>query len=126
MHHQSLGLNTLAEFRDALLRIAGERSVIDTDRENILLILLRNPHVDRYDPADPAHPAAAAARRRMLTPSRLRVPTTLDTALPAITAPEGTPRVGLRIRLSDRAVTAGIAAKSLRRVLTMRNSCECR
>jgi hypothetical protein len=86
---------------------------------NILLILLRNSRVGKYDHADPADPAPAAARRRMLAASRLRVPTTLDaTELPAITAPEGTPRVGLRIRLPDRTVTAEIAAKSLRRAQT--------
>ena len=98
---------------------ARSRCQIRVSVENILLILLRNPHVDRHDPADPAHPAPAVARPRTLTASRLRVPTTLDaTELPAITAPEGKPRVGLRIRLPDRTVTAEIAAKSLRKAQT--------
>jgi hypothetical protein len=86
---------------------------------NILLILLRNTHVDRCDPAYPAHPAPAAARPGTLTASRLRVLSTLDaTEVPAITPPEGKPRVGLRIRLPDRAVIAEIAAKSLRKAQT--------
>jgi hypothetical protein len=87
-------------------------------------------HVDRHDPADPADPAAFAARPRTLTASRLRVPTTLDPAeLPAIAAPEGKPRVGLRIRLPDRTVTAEIAAKSLQQSekpaqITTRSCCK--
>jgi hypothetical protein len=45
--------------------------------------------------------------------------TTLDAAeLLAITAPEGKPRITLRIRLPDRTVTAEIAAKSLRKAQT--------
>jgi hypothetical protein len=93
--------------------------VIRVSVKNILLILLRNPHVDRYDPVDPAHPAAAAAHPRTLTAAPLKVTTTLDaTELPAITVREGKPRVGPRIRLPDRAATAGIAAKSLRRART--------
>ena len=87
--------------------------------KNILLILLRNTHVGRYDPADPAHPAPAAAHPGTLTAARLKITTALDaTELLAITAPEGKPRV-------DRAVTAGIVAKSLGRVRTaIREACE--
>jgi hypothetical protein len=54
-------------------------------------------------------------RRSPLAAGRLKVTITLDaTELNAITAPEGKPRVSLRIRLPDRTVTADIAEKSLR------------
>jgi hypothetical protein len=54
-----------------------------------------------------------------LTAMRLKVTTTLDAAeLLAVPVPVGKPRVTLRIRLlPDRALTAEIAAKSLRRAL---------
>jgi hypothetical protein len=86
---------------------ARSRCQIRVSVENILLILLRNPHVDRHDPVDPADPAPFAARPRTLTASHLGVPTTLDpTEVPAITAPKGKPRVGPRTRLPDRPVTS--------------------
>jgi hypothetical protein len=54
-----------------------------------------------------------------LTAARLKVTTVLNaTELLAITAPDGEPRITLRIRLPDRTVTAGIAAKSLRKAQT--------
>jgi hypothetical protein len=54
-----------------------------------------------------------------LTATRLKVTTTLNAAeLLAVPVPVGKPRVTLRIRLlPDRALTAEIAAKSLRRAL---------
>lgn len=59
------------------------------------------------------------SRPGTLTASRLKVTTTLDAAeLLAITAPDGKPRITLRIRLPDRTVTAGIAARSLRKAQT--------
>jgi hypothetical protein len=56
----------------------------------------------------------------VLTPaSRLKIGTTLDAAeLIAIVAPEGQPRVTLRIRGPGRIMSAEIAAKSLRRAQT--------
>jgi hypothetical protein len=54
-----------------------------------------------------------------LTAARLRVSTILNaTELLAIAAPEGKPRITLRIRLPDRTVTAEIASKSLRKAQT--------
>ena len=51
-----------------------------------------------------------------LTASRLKVTTVLNaTELLAVPAPEGKPRITLRIRLPDRTITAEIAAKSLRK-----------
>jgi hypothetical protein len=51
-----------------------------------------------------------------LTATRLKVTTTLNgEELLAVPAPEGKPRITLRIRLPDRTLTAEIAAKSLRR-----------
>jgi hypothetical protein len=56
-------------------------------------------------------------RPRTLTASRLKVSTTLDaTELLAITAPEGKPCVSLRIRPSDRTVTAESAQTAIRKV----------
>ena len=54
-----------------------------------------------------------------LTAARLRVGTILNaTELLAIVAPEGKPRITLRIRLPDRTITAEIASKSLRKAQT--------
>lgn len=51
-----------------------------------------------------------------LTATRLKVTTVLNaTEVLAVPAPDGTPRVNLRIRLPDRVVTADIATKSLRK-----------
>jgi hypothetical protein len=51
-----------------------------------------------------------------ISAKHLKVTTMLDaTDLLAITAPEGKPRVSLRIRLPDRTFTVEVAAKSLRR-----------
>ena len=51
-----------------------------------------------------------------LTAARLKVSTTLNAnELLAVPAPEGKPRITLRIRLPARTLTAEIAAKSLRR-----------
>ena len=58
--------------------------------------------------------------------ARLKVTTVLDgDDLLAITAPEGKPRVTLRIRLPDRTITAKIMAKSLRKAQapTISRSC---
>jgi hypothetical protein len=47
-----------------------------------------------------------------LTASRLKVTAMVNAAgLAAITAPEGKPRITLRIRLPDRTITAEVAAK---------------
>jgi hypothetical protein len=63
-------------------------------------------------PTPPPRPGA-------LTASRLKVTTTLDAAeLAAVRAPNGKPRITLRIRLPDRILTADIAAKSLRKAQT--------
>ena len=62
---------------------------------------------------------ALPPRRGTLTASRLKVITTLNAAeLAAIPAPEGKPRITLRIRLPDRTITADVAAKSLRKAQT--------
>ena len=54
-----------------------------------------------------------------LTAQRLKVTTVLDTTeLLAVTAPDGKPRITLRIRLPERTLTADIAAKSLRKAQT--------
>jgi len=54
-----------------------------------------------------------------LTASRLKVTTVLNaTELLAVPAPEGKPRITLRIRLPDRTITAEIAAKSLLKAQT--------
>lgn len=54
-----------------------------------------------------------------LTASRLKVTTVLNaTELNAIPAPDGKPRITLRIRLPERTITAEIAAKSLRKAQT--------
>lgn len=54
-----------------------------------------------------------------LSAKRLKVTLALDaTELLAIAAPEGKPRITLRIRLPDRTVTAEIASKSLRKAQT--------
>jgi hypothetical protein len=53
-----------------------------------------------------------------LTAARLKVTTRLNARDQALTAPEGKPRVTLRIRLPDRIVTSEIAAKSLGKAQT--------
>jgi hypothetical protein len=54
-----------------------------------------------------------------LTASRLKVTVVLNAAdLLAVPAPEGKPRVSLRIALPSRTVIADIAAKSLRKIQT--------
>jgi hypothetical protein len=52
-----------------------------------------------------------------LTAARLKATTKLDGS-ELLTAPEGKPRITLRIRLPDRTVSADIAAKSLRKAQT--------
>ena len=65
------------------------------------------------------HSDARATAPGMPTAQRLKVTTTLNAAeLLAIPAPEGRPRLTLRIRLPDRTITAEIAAKSLRKAQT--------
>jgi hypothetical protein len=55
----------------------------------------------------------------MLTATRLKVTTALNAGeLLGIPAPEGTPRVSLRIELPNRTVTANIATKSLHKAQT--------
>jgi hypothetical protein len=57
-------------------------------------------------------------RRGTLTATRLKVSLTLDaTEVTAVPAPDGKPRVTLRMRLPDRTITAKIAEKSLRKAL---------
>ena len=59
------------------------------------------------------------AATHMLAATSLKVSTTIAPAeLLAVPAPEGKPRLTLRVRLPDRTVTADIAAKSLRRAQT--------
>ncbi|WP_027526109.1 hypothetical protein [Bradyrhizobium sp. Ec3.3] len=54
-----------------------------------------------------------------LTAQRLKVSLTLNaTELLAVAAPEGKPRITLRIRLPERTLTVDIAAKSLRKTQT--------
>jgi hypothetical protein len=69
-------------------------------------------------PAPPRH-GITPPRPGTLAATRLKVTLKLNAAeLNAITAPEGKPRVTLRVRLPDRALTAEIAAKSLRKAQT--------
>jgi hypothetical protein len=54
-----------------------------------------------------------------LTAQRLKVTAVLDaTELLSINAPDGKPRITLRIRLPERTLTADIASKSLRKAQT--------
>ena len=54
-----------------------------------------------------------------LSASRLKITTILNAAeLLAINAPDGKPRITLRIRLPERTMTAEVAAKSLRKAQT--------
>jgi hypothetical protein len=71
-------------------------------------------------PAPPRHGTMPPRPRPgTLTAGRLKVTLTLNaTELLAITAPEGKPRIPLRIRLPDRTIAAEIAAKSLRKAQT--------
>lgn len=83
----------------------------------------RRPPIQSWpsSPRAAAIPPLALGREKALpagtlTAGRLRVSTTLNAAeLLAVPAPNGNPRLKLRIRLPDRTVTADIAAKSLRR-----------
>jgi len=64
-------------------------------------------------------PAGPVRLPGTLGAKRLKVTTILDAAeLLAISAPDGKPRITLRIRLPDRSVTAEVAAKSVRKAQT--------
>jgi hypothetical protein len=69
----------------------------------------------------PGHTTArAASPPGTLTASRLKVTVVLNAAeLLTVPAPEGKPRISLRIALPGRTVTADIAAKSLRKAQTV-------
>jgi hypothetical protein len=69
--------------------------------------------------APPGHTTAGPAPGPgTLTASRLKVTVVLNAAELAVPAPEGKPRVSLRIALPSRTVIADIAAKSLRKAQT--------
>jgi hypothetical protein len=77
------------------------------------------PGHDGRDAAKPDPRAGTLSLPGTLTASRLKVTTMLNaTELLAIAAPEGKPRITLRIRLPGRTVTAEIASKSLRKAQT--------
>jgi hypothetical protein len=89
----------------------------------------RRPPLQQRWPSSPRAPAPPLSLGRKkspplplpgtLTAARLKVTTVLDAAeLNAIPAPDGKPRITLRIRLPDRTITAEIAVKSLRKAQT--------
>ena len=81
-----------------------------------ILIPARDPAIPAATPPIPARDPTGSPSRRAPAPSPQRVTTTLNAnELLAVPAPEGKPRITLRIRLPDHTVIADIAAKSLRK-----------
>jgi hypothetical protein len=102
--------------------IEKERHLADYSTEGAKTMSIPDPGARPGNAAQPSPRSdrlTLPPRRGTLTAARLKVTTTLNaTELLAITAPENQPRITLRIRLPDRAVTAEIAAKSLRKAKT--------